>query len=150
MKIELIKNIGGSLTPASEMDEDKLKKIKNGTQMTVDIKVPRNYLFHKKVFAFFTFCFEHWCANKTHWENLDTPDQFDAFRKELTKLAGFTVTTYTLDGKGFNVEAKSLSFNSMSQDEFEACYSALINAAIKTVFNGVNDHEINNRLLSFF
>lgn len=81
---------------------------------------------------------------------MDEPAQAESFRKELTKLAGFTNTTYSLDGTGFVIEAKSLAFGSMEQDEFEQCYSALINAAIKNVFSGTTDEQILNRLQGFF
>ena len=60
------------------------------------------------------------------------------------------MTTYAIDGLTFEVEAKSLSFASMDQDEFEACYSALINAAIKHVFQNTRDEQILNRLQGFF
>ena len=38
----------------------------------------------------------------------------------------------------------------MEQEEFEACYSALINAAIKTVFAGTTDERILSKLMGFF
>lgn len=38
----------------------------------------------------------------------------------------------------------------MEQDEFEECYSALINAAIKHVFQNTTDENILNRLMGFF
>jgi hypothetical protein len=150
MKLEMIKGHGGCLMPASDVDEDKLKKIKNGTQLAVDIKVPRNYAFHKKMIAFFSFCFEHWSSDKTQWENMDAAGQGDSFRKQLTIQAGYFNTTYSLDGTGFVIEAKSLSFSSMEQSEFESCYSALINAAIKHVFCGTTDESILTRLQGFF
>ena len=81
---------------------------------------------------------------------MDEASQGESFRKQLTIQAGFFNTTYLLDGSGFTIEAKSLRFSSMSQEEFEACYSALINAAIKTVFAGTNDEKILNRLQGFF
>lgn len=150
MKINMVKQAGGVLVPASDMDAESLNKFKTGAIYPVELKRFRNPDFHGKVFKFFQFCFEHWSADKTHWDNMSEAGQFDSFRKELTKLAGFTVTNYSIDGKTFVVEAKSLSFGSMDQEEFEACYSALINAAIKHVFGDVNDERILNRLQSFF
>lgn len=58
--------------------------------------------------------------------------------------------TYSIDGQSFTVEAKSLSYGNMEQDEFEECYSALINAAIKHVFQNTTDEQIINKLMGFF
>ena len=150
MKLNFIKSQGGALSPASDLVIDKMTKFKNGEIYEIDIKLSRNSAFHGKVFAFFAFCFEYWSASKTQWEHMDEASQGESFRKQLTIQAGFFNTTYLLDGSGFTIEAKSLRFSNMSQEEFEACYSALINAAIKTVFAGTNDEKILNRLQGFF
>lgn len=150
MKLEFIKQHGGVLVPASDFVCEKLSSFKTGELYEVEIKRTRSPHFHRKVFAFFGFCFEFWAATKTHWDNMDEKSQFESFRKELIKLAGFTDTAYSIDGFTFTVEAKSLSFGNMKQDEFEACYSALINAAIKHVFAGANDEKILNKLQGFF
>ena len=150
MKLEMIKGYGGTLSPASDEVAEKLSKFQSGEMYVIDIKRSRNPHFHRKVFAFFGFCFDHWSANKTHWEHMDEPSQAESFRNELTKLAGFTNVTYSIDGTGFEVKAKSLSFGDMEQDEYEACYSALINAAIKHVFGDTKDEQILNRLVGFF
>lgn len=150
MKIDMIKQAGGVLLPASDLEVEKLSKFKNGEIYPVEIKRSRNPSFHGKVFAFFNFCFDHWSANKTHWDHMSEPKQFDSFRKELTKLAGFVDQAYSIDGQSFTIEAKSLSYGNMSQDEFEECYNALINAAIKHIFNNTQDERIINQLTGFF
>ena len=150
MTLDMIKGPGGTLSPASDEVADKLKKFQSGEIYPIEIKRARNPQFHGKVFSFFAFCFEHWSADKTQWENMDSADQGTSFRKQLTILAGYSITTYSLDGTGFVIEAKSLRFGNMEQEEFEACYSALINAAIKSVFAGTTDEVILNRLQSFF
>jgi len=150
MKLEFTKAIGGVLIPVDDFVLDKMQKFKTGGLYEVEIKRVRNPHFHAKVFSFFKFCFDHWSANKTHWENMSEARQFESFRNELTELAGFIETAYSIDGVSFTTKAKSLSFGSMDQDEFEECYSALINAAIKHVFIGTTDENILNGLQSFF
>ena len=81
---------------------------------------------------------------------MDAASQGESFRKQLTIQAGYFTQTYSLDGTGFVIEAKSLRFGNMEQEEFEACYSALINAAIKTVFAGTTDERILSKLMGFF
>ena len=149
MQLEMLKMAGGMLAPLDDMQAEALMKFKTGEQYQVEIKQVRNPAFHRKVFAFFKFCFDHWAADKTEWRYFDERTQFDTFRKNLTVLAGYKVASYTIDGR-MRVEAQSLSYGNMEQDEFERCYSALINAAMQNIFKGCNDERILDRLYAFF
>lgn len=149
MKAQVIKMHGGTLCPLDEREAEALSKFRNGEQYEIDIKLTRNPQFHRKVFAFFNFCFEHWSADKTEWEYFDERTQFDKFRKDLTIMAGFCHKIYNIKGE-LRLEAQSLSYGNMDQDEFERCYSALINAAMWTVFKGCDDPYIIDRLYAFF
>lgn len=148
MEISMVKGANGVFVPAFERDLPRLTKFKNGEMYAFNIKLSRNPSFHRKMFAFFKFCFDHWCANKAGLENMDEHSQFDRFRKDLTILAGFYEQTVRLDGS-VRTEAKSLSYADMEQDEFESCYHAIVNAALKHIFRGCSDIT-ENRLLSFF
>ena len=149
MLIEMVKNAGGVFVPALEHDLPRLARFQNGGQYTVELKTTRNPHFHRKVFAFFNFCFSHWCGTRAGLEHMDESSQFDRFRKDLTILAGFYEQTVRLNGE-VRTEAKSLAYGNMDDEEFQRCYGALINAAIKHVFSGTTDPAILNRLQSFF
>ncbi|OBX09588.1 hypothetical protein QV08_01215 [Gallibacterium salpingitidis] len=149
MIIEMVKGAGGTFVAADDMYLPALQKFKNGEMYEVEVKRTRNPQFHRKVFSFFKFCFEHWAADKTEWKYFDERKQFNTFRKNLTVLAGFKEVSYTIDGR-VRVEAQSLSYGNMEQDEFETCYSALINAALKHIFNNTTDQNIINQLYAFF
>lgn len=139
----LIKQPGGIFIPANDIEAERLSRLKTGLTFKVDIKQSRNQKFHGKVFAFFTFCYEHY-FNEGICGNVE---QFDWFRKELVKAAGFYIEIKTR--KGIIKEAKSLSYEKMSQEEFENCYKALIKVAMLTVFKGCDD-SMYDRLYSFF
>ncbi|HBB9910455.1 TPA: DUF1367 family protein [Citrobacter freundii] len=149
MQIDLVKHPGGVFSPANETDLERLQRFKNGETYVAEIKLTRNPAFHRKVMAFFGFCFAHWCANRAGLEHMDEHSQFDRFRKDLTILAGFYVQTVRLNGE-VRTEAQSLAYANMEQEKFERVYKALINAAIKHVFAGTTDPAILNRLQSFF
>lgn len=149
MQIDLVKHPGGVFSPVNDSDTERLKRFRNGEIYTAEIKLTRSPQFHKKVFAFFNFCFQHWCADRAGLEHLDEHSQFDRFRKDLTILAGFYEQTIRLNGDT-RTEAQSLSYGNMDDDEFSRCYSALINAAIRHVFAGTKDPDILNQLYSFF
>lgn len=150
MKVMMTKTPGGVLTPASEIESERLKRLKNGIVYEVELKggEKRNRGYHGKIFAFMSWCFEYWAGNNTEAEFQTEAAQFDCFRKQLTIKAGYYDFVVNLDGSTM-VQARSLSYDSMSQEEFEQCGSALINAAIATVFQGADD-ETCNRLYSFF
>lgn len=145
MKISFIKQPGGVLVPASDIEADKLTKFQTGGTYEVDIKNSRNSAFHGKVFAFFTFCFQHWRGGN---EYQDEAAQFDVFREHLTVLAGYYYTLVNLDGE-VRIKAKSISYAAMDQEEFEQLYSALINAAMRKIFIDA-DSETEDRLFAFF
>ena len=149
MEIQMVKQPGGVLVPAFDTDVERLEKFKTGEVYPVEVRLARNPAFHGKVFKFFTFCFEHWSADKTDERFKPTAAQFDTFRKNLTVLAGYKEVTFTIDGR-MRVEAKSLSFGNMEQTEFEECYSSLINAAIRHIFNNTKNPNTLNQLQSFF
>lgn len=149
MQIEMIKLPGGIFHPADDRDAERVKRFKNNEIYKLEIKLTRNPHFHKKVFAFFNFCFAHWSADRTPLANADEATQFDRFRKDLTILAGFYEQTVRLNGD-IRTEAKSLAYANMESEEFERCYKSLINAAIKHVFAGTRDQNILNQLYSYF
>ncbi|WP_230580041.1 DUF1367 family protein, partial [Xenorhabdus bovienii] len=147
-EVPMVKSPGGVFVPAFEHDLPRLTKFKNGEMYTANIKLTRHPAFHRKMFAFFKFCFEHWSADKAGLDCMDEYSQFTRFRKDLTILAGFYEQTFRLNGE-LRTEAKSLSYGEMEPDEFERCYNAMINAAMKHIFRGCNQIT-ENRLLSFF
>lgn len=149
MQFDLVKHPGGLFSPAHDSDIERLQRFKNGEMYTAEIKLTRHPAHHRKAFAFFQFCFEHWEANNAGYECSDEFTQKEEFRKNLTILAGFYDVVTTINGET-KVRAKSLAYSSMDGDEFARCYSALINAAIKHVFAGTRDQNILNRLQSFF
>lgn len=145
MKISFVKIEHGGLLPATELEEKRMEKFKTGTTYEVEIKESRNPKFHGKVFSFMNFVYQYWSGEN---EFLDEQAQFDRFRKDLTILAGYNNKVFNYKGE-LRLEAKSLSYSSMTQEEFEQLYTALINAASKHMFNGADDNII-DKLQSFF
>lgn len=145
MKIEMLKMPGGMLTPASDMELEKLNKFKSGEQYTVEIKRTRNPRFHRKTFAFMQFCFSYWKGDR---EFQSEAKQFNTFRNHLTVIAGHYDQLVNIHGE-IRIEAKSLSYANMNAEEFEELYNSLILAAMKTIFH-TTDEETYNKLISFF
>ena len=147
MIVNMLKCRGGTLIPSSDLDVDKMSRLKSGDIYPVTFKLSRNPRFHGKVFAFFNFCFDHWDGSQV-LEHGSQQAQFDRFRKDLTILAGYYEQSVRLNGD-IRTEAKSLSFGGMEQEEFEQCYIALTNAACKHIFH-TTDEATYNKLIGFF
>lgn len=143
----MLKQPGGILSPADEMTAEALTKLKTGELYEIEIKRQRNPAFHRKQFAFFKFCFEHWKASQAV-EFMDEAAQFDRFRRQLTVLAGYRIEVYNIDGS-LRLEAQSIAFANMEQEEFEQFAVAVQNAAMRTLFKDADEQTI-QRLYSFF
>ena len=141
----MIKLAGGSFHPYNDIEQEKTVRFKTNELYTVEIKHTRNYQFHKKVFAFLNFCFEHWSCDR---DCLNLQAQFNRFRNQLTVLAGYYIELYNINGE-VRVEAQSISYSGMEQEDFEKFYHALVNAALKHIFR-TTDENTHNQLLSFF
>lgn len=113
----------------------------------------RNPGFHKKAFALFNMAFDLWEPGEIDSKYGTPQKNFDRFRKDLVILAGYYEIYIRVDGST-RVEAKSLRFDKMDNDEFAACYSAIIDvllAKIPQMANMTKDEvdETVNKILSF-
>ena len=144
MKITMIKLPGGVLAPGSDIEEARMARFKNNCMHEIEIKQPRNPAFHGKVFSFFNYCFDYW---KPPGEYSDRAGQFDVFRKHLTCLSGYYESYYSINGD-VRIEAKSISYGNMDQEEFEQFYHDLVQAAMKHIFKP-DDQEAYNTLMGY-
>lgn len=145
MKVNFTKQPGGVLTPSDDVTAEFMTSLKTGEIYEVEIKRSRNPKFHSKMFAFFNFCFDHWRGDA---EFQCEKSQREHMRKQLTVLAGYYEQVFNLDGS-FELVARSLSFASMDQSEFEACSVAIQNAAMATIFKNADDKTV-QQLYGFF
>jgi len=141
----MIKEPGGIFRPASDYELEKVNRFKNGEQYQAEIKLTRNPKYHRLVFAFFQYCFEYWKSDRVF---LSESKQFDVFRKHLICMAGYYDELVNIHGE-IRIEAKSISYSSMSQLEYEELYNSLILAVMRNIFQ-TSDEETYNKLISFF
>jgi hypothetical protein len=114
----------------------------------VSVKRIRNYEFHKKFFALVNYAYEFWepaplpDSPEHRWRKKVTPEKnMDRFRKDLTILAGWYDAHYRVNGE-VRIEAKSISFAAMDEDEFEKLYSATIDVILKHVCTQMTEERL--------
>lgn len=142
MKVNLIKQ-GKALIPASESDLDKLASIKGGRVVEADIKQKRNYKFHKKFFAMLNIGFEAFEPERKEYKGVVAEKNFDRFRKDVIIMAGFYDATYDIQGN-LKLDAHSISFGKMSEDEFNKVYNACCNVLLKQVLHNYTREDLDH------
>jgi hypothetical protein len=131
----LLRNTLSGLMPLYPSDFDEKRKLKLGQDYEAEIKNPRNVGFHRKFFAL---------VNLGH-ENTSLDMPFETYRKYLIMKAGYFKIYQT--PKGVYYEPDSISFGSMSQDQFEEVYSRVLDKVIEDI--GTTKDEIEKQLINF-
>jgi len=124
--ITLTRTPSGALAAADEETREFVARLKMGAGLRGDFKRQRNPRFHRKAFALFKFAFDLWDAPALEYKGQPVAKDLDRFRKDITILAGHYESAVNLRGE-VRLEAKSLSFSNMAEDEFEAVYRSILN-----------------------
>lgn len=129
----MLQNTAVGLVPLYDSDFDEKRKLKVGQVYQADVKVVRNILFHRKM----------WAMLNTAWMLLPEKVQhgfrsFEGFRAYLLVSAGFYDVYYNPRLREFVETPKSMSFASMDDAEFSECYDR-----IKDVIWGILSAKVN-------
>jgi len=146
MDIQMQKAANGILVPSDEEAQQELSKLKLGQPVRVTIVRQRNYHFLQKWFALINFAFDYWEPPEIDGKHKVTPEKsLDRFRKDVTILAGYYDATYRLNGE-VRIEAKSISFASMNEEDFEKMYSKTIDVVIRHVLPEYTESELRKQI----
>jgi len=145
MQIDFIKTVSGQWIPATEQDREFTAKKKAGVQIHADWKERRNPKFHNKFFAMLNTGFQYWEPGEIDCKYGTPQKNFDQFRKDVIILAGFYTINHRLDGT-FRVEAKSISFGRMEEQEFVKVYQAVLTVLLDNVFTGWDIGDVENTI----
>jgi hypothetical protein len=152
MEINLIKVAQGALVPADEHEAEKIKKIKLGALVKVELTQTRNPMFHRKFMALLRLGFDAFHPPEETYKGYPVEKDFDQFREDVIIAAGFRTVTFRINGD-IRVRAKSISFARMSQEDFERLYSNVANVLLRGVLikyqNRANLDSVVNQILGF-
>jgi hypothetical protein len=151
MEILLTKAVDGTLRPLDEAQADLLKRYAADTLLRCEVKQVRNPRFHRKFFALLTLGFESWEPAMEEYNGFEVQKDFEHFREDVTIAAGFYVVTTNLHGT-VRLRAKSISFASMKQDEFERLYNNVANVLLQKVltrYTRADLDQVINRMMGF-
>ena len=111
-----------------------VKNLDPGEMIRFEVVFPRNSRFHRKLFALLNVGFDAWEPPRKHKTHKGMPivKNFEAFREEVTIIAGFYEQTFDLNGR-MKLVAKSISFAKMDEVEFEQFYGAVADVILSRV-----------------
>lgn len=133
----LLQRLPAGFAPADDEAREDIKRFPVGSVARMEVKLMRNYQFHKKYFALVDLGFQYFADNCPQQEYKGKPvlPNLNRFRKDVAIMAGFFTPTWNIRGE-LRVDAESISFASMSQERFEQLYDATIRVLLEKVFNG--------------
>ena len=145
MKIYLKMQPHDILIAADTDAEEYLQKIAVGDVIQATVSKPRNYKYHKKFFALLDIAYDAFDPVMVN-NKYGTPQKNkDQFREDITILAGYYDQYYRLDGS-IRTVAKSISFASMSEDDFGKLYNSVINVILERVLTNYTKSDLDNQV----
>ena len=145
MKLALLCTPSGFKVCDDDSYEEK-RKLRNGEIYTCEIKLARNTKFLRKYMAFLRVSFsclpqpvqDKYFGGK--WEN---------WRNELELMAGSYDVVFSFETKRMEHRHRSISFGSMSEEEFQDLYEKVVNYAWTIIGKYVTPEIFEQRLANF-
>lgn len=137
MKI-LVTKVGGALKPVYSKDYDAFNSMPDDEMFEVEYKKQRNPAHHRKFFALLNLAFQ----NQGLFQDQET------MRKCLLIECGYSDEIINnLTGEVF-INAKSLNFGSMCQNDFNQVYTDVRNYICSWL--GIDNEELENNINQYF
>lgn len=147
MEVIMQKLPNGCLAPMGEDERDAFAKYKNGALVKCTVAQMRNGKYFRKWWVLANYAFEIFKDTVEPMDYRGQPVQpnFERFRKDLTIMSGRYTPVFNAKGE-MRIEADSLSWAKMSEAEFEALYSATIDAILGKVLtrSGFTEAQLRN------
>lgn len=138
MKIQVVKNLNGTLKPAYDSDYESFKKIPLNEIIEIEYKKQRNIRFHRKLFSLLNLAY----SNQNIFDNLEDMRYCLMLECNLSEIK-----VNRLTGEIFKVP-KSLQFAKMDEVEFNEVYNTLKQYICEWL--GVTNEQINEEIEQYF
>ena len=116
---------GEYLVPADERSREWVASLRQGQGVVVSARRMRNVGYHRRFFALLRLAYDYWQPSQPlQHEGEPVRKDFERFREDVLILAGQYRASFGLDGT-VRLEARSISFAAMDEDEFRRVYRAV-------------------------
>lgn len=143
MKLNLY-NTPSGLKPMYDEDFDEKKKLKLGEIYSAEIKLVRNYKFHKLYHALIAAAWEYLPESQT--KGFKTKENF---RKYVEIAAGCCDVIYHPKFKDWVEVPKSIAFDKMDEAEFRDVYENVKSVIFSIIGRFVSQEEFERNLANF-
>lgn len=139
-EILLLKTPHGVLVPANEDEAETLAKFRSGATIKCTVSEMRNGAFFRKWWLLAKFAFDVWSetAPRATYRGNPVEHNFNRFRKDLIILTGRHRAVFNALGE-MRLEAESISWAKMKEEEFARMYSETINVILGRVLSNRPD-----------
>ncbi|NCP63170.1 MAG: DUF1367 family protein [Paraglaciecola sp.] len=132
MTLAYLRKLPGGYIPEDASNEPGVfDSIKNNEVIKIKFVRPRNYERHKKYFALLNIAFDAFEPNTMH-KGVLVDKNFERFRKDVIVQAGHYDVVVNINGE-LRLEAKSIRFSKMSEEEFNDLYNKSVNVILQKV-----------------
>lgn len=146
MAIEFfVRKLWDKLVPVDQSALDAMEDLKMNVEYKCVLTQPRSIPFHRKFFALLDVAFDAWEEPEIEHKGMKVQKNKDRFRKDIIVLCGFYEVVVDIGGR-IRLEAKSMSFAKMSQDEFESLYSLAIDVILAKVLTGYTKADLDEQV----
>ena len=134
MDLTIIKTASGLFAAYGEDSQAAVASVKTGQLLQGKFTRMRNYEAHKRYFVLLDLLWDIWSEQvpTEQYKGQDILPERTRFRKDVAIMAGFYTPVWNIKNE-LRLEAKSISFGSMDQQEFEALYSATLNVGLQKI-----------------
>lgn len=137
-----LKKMPSMMIPMDVEGEAYIASLKLGDVIRCRVSKPRNYKNLQRFMTLVRLLYDMWEPVAETWRGHIAEKNFTRFRHDLTILAGYYDTVIAINGD-VRVEAKSLSFGSMPEEEFQRLFSKVIDVGLKRIPSAyTNEKEI--------
>ena len=118
------------LVPEDTAAQEWFGKVKAGSRVVADVKVPRNGKFHRKFFAMLRVCYDNWDKPTIQTPFGPAVCGERTFRNDVIVMAGHGEVVVNTRGE-VRMKAKSIAWANMDDAEFGDLYSAVVNVILE-------------------
>lgn len=137
-------NTPHGLIPCYDEDFDEKKKLKIWAYYSMEVKLLRNYEFHKKYFALINLAWEY--LTEKQQDFFKTKEKF---RKTIEMAAGYSETIYSIARKEWIEMPLSIAFDKLDEAGFTDVYEKVKDVLFLTALKNISIEEFQKNLSSF-
>lgn len=141
----MVRKLYDSVVPVDAANADLFEALKPNAEYTAVFTQTRNIKFHRKAFALIKVAFDALEFPELEHKGRKVEKNLDQFRDDVTILAGYYDVIFNYAGE-MRLKAKSWSFASMDETEFEAMYSRLIDAILGKILTHYTREDLDDQV----